>query len=107
MEPPARPILFAAAPIPSTRIIRGTVVWQDGSPAADAIVTLKAGAPQTVPVDATGTFRLTLPYGAKFTLTATGQKTVNGRTTGGSAPSVLIGRNDRDRDVPLVLQERR
>jgi hypothetical protein len=98
---------FSAVASPKVRTIVGTVVWQDGAVAADATVTLTGAAPEPVALDASGAFRLTLPYGAKYSLNASGRKTVNGRVTGGTAPNIVIGRDDRDREVRLVLQERR
>lgn len=98
---------FSAVAAPKVRTIVGTVVWQDGAIAADATVTLTGAAPEPVALDAAGAFRLTLPYGARYSLNASGRKTVNGRVTGGAAPNVVIDRDDRDREVRLVLQERR
>jgi hypothetical protein len=97
---------FSAVSAPTVRTITGTVVWQDGVAAADATVTLSGAAPEPVAVDASGAFRLTLPYGAKYSLSASGRKTVNGRVTGGFAQVVVIERDHRDREVRLVLQER-
>jgi hypothetical protein len=92
---PARPI---------ERTITGVVAWSDGTPAADAVLLLHGAAPQQVPLDATGRFRVTLPYGARFTLRANGRREVNGRIRESSEVSVEIGRSDRDRDVQLVLR---
>jgi hypothetical protein len=98
---------FSAGGNPTVRTIAGTVVWLDGATAPDATVTLSGATPEPVAVDASGAFRLVLPYGAKYTLSASGRKTVNGRVTVGVAPAVVIERDHRDRDVRLVLQERR
>ena len=50
-----------------------------------------------VPLDTAGRFRVTLPYGARFTLRAEGRREVNGRVRESSDVSTEIGRNDRDR----------
>ncbi len=88
---------------PVERTITGVVVWSDGAPAADATLMLRGAAPAKVPLDAAGRFRVTLPYGARFRLQAEGRREVNGRIRESDA-SAEIGRNDRDRDVQLVLR---
>jgi hypothetical protein len=88
---------------PVDRTITGVVVWGDGVPASDAELVLHGAAPERVPLDATGRFRVTLPYGARFTLRAQGRREVNGRVRESLDVSAAIGRNDRDRDVQLVL----
>ena len=57
-----------------------------------------------MPLDAAGRFRVTLPYGARFTLRAEGRREVNGRVRESLDVSTEIGRNDRDGDVQLVLR---
>ena len=88
---------------PVERTIKGIVVWSDGGPASDAALVLHGAAPEKVPLDAGGRFRVTLPYGARFTLRAEGRREVNGRMQESDA-SAEISRNDRDRDVQLVLR---
>ena len=89
---------------PDERTITGVVVWSDGRPAADAILLLHGAAPERVTLDAAGRFRVTLPYGARFTLRAEGRREVNGRMRESSEESTEIGRHDRDREVQLVLR---
>lgn len=89
---------------PVERTITGVVAWSDGAPAADAELRLHGAAPQRVSLDGTGRFGVTLPYGARFTLRAVGRREVNGRVRESSDVSIEIGRNDRDRDVRLVLR---
>jgi hypothetical protein len=89
---------------PVERTITGVVVWSDGVSAGDAELVLHGAAPESVPLDKAGRFRLTLPYGARFTLRAKGRRDVNGRVRESSDVSTDIGRNDRDRDVQLVLR---
>ena len=60
--------------------------------------------PAFAPLDAAGRFRVTIPYGARFTLRAHGRREVNGRMRESFEVSMAIGRNDRDRDVQLVLR---
>ncbi len=88
---------------PVERTITGVVVWSDGVPGSDAELVLHGAAPERVPIDTAGRFRVTLPYGARFTLRAAGRRDVNGSVRESSNPSTEIGRNDRDRDVQLVL----
>jgi hypothetical protein len=95
---------FREVPDPVQRTITGVVVWSDGAPASDAELTLHGAAPEKVPLDAAGRFRVTLPYGARFTLRAKGRREFNGRIRESWDVSTDIGRNDRDRDVRLVLQ---
>ena len=96
---------FRVAPDPVERTITGVVVWSDGVPASDAELVLHGAAPEKVPLDTAGRFRLTLPYGARFTLRAEGRRDMNGRRVRESSDvSTEIGRNDRDRDVRLVLR---
>jgi hypothetical protein len=89
---------------PVERTITGVVVWSDGIPASDAELVLHGAAPERVPLDAAGRFRVTLPYGARFTLRAAGRRQVAGRMRESVDVSTEIGRNDRDRDVQLVLR---
>jgi hypothetical protein len=89
---------------PVERTITGVVVWSDGVPASDAELVLHGAAPERVPLDTAGRFRVTLPYGARFTLRAEGRREVNGRVRESPDVSTEIGRNDRDRDVRLVLR---
>lgn len=70
---------FRVPPDPVERTITGVVVWSDGVPASDAELVLHGAAPERVPLDAAGRFRVTLPYGARFTLQALGRREVNGR----------------------------
>lgn len=96
---------FRVPPDPVERTITGVVVWSDGVPASDAEVLLHGAAPEKVPLDTAGRFRVTLPYGARFTLRAEGRREMNGRRVRESSDvSTEIGRNDRDRDVRLVLR---
>jgi hypothetical protein len=95
---------FRVPPDLVERTITGVVVWSDGVPASDAELVLHGAAPERVPLDAAGRFRVTLPYGARFTLRAEGRREVNGRMRESSDVSTEIGRNDRDRDVQLVLR---
>jgi hypothetical protein len=95
---------FRVPPDPVERTITGVVVWSDGVPASDAELVLHGAAPERVPLDAAGRFRVTLPYGARFTLRAEGRREVNGRMRESLGQSTEIGRNDRDRDVQLVLR---
>ena len=88
---------------PLERRISGVVVWSDGAPAPDARLTFTGARPERVPLDATGRFSVTLPLGARFTVTAQGSRTVNDRRVGGTAPYQQIGRNDRDAEIILVL----
>jgi hypothetical protein len=97
----AGPFRVPAEPV--ERTITGVVVWSDGGPTADATLMLRGAAPTKVPLEAAGRFRVTLPYGARFTLRAEGRRDVNGRMQESDA-SAEIGRNDRDRDVQLVLR---
>ena len=46
---------------PVERTITGAVVWSDGVPAADAELVLHGAAPERVPLDPAGRFRVTLP----------------------------------------------
>jgi hypothetical protein len=89
---------------PVERTITGVVIWSDGVPAPDAELLLHGAAPERVPLDAAGRFRVTLPYGARFTLRAQGRREVDGRMRETSDVSTEIGRNDRDRDVQLLLR---
>ena len=89
---------------PTERTITGVVAWSDGVPASDAELVLHGAAPERVPLDTAGRFRVTLPYGARFTLRVEGRREVNGRVRGSPGESTEIGRNDRDRDVQLVLR---
>jgi hypothetical protein len=89
---------------PVERTITGVVVWSDGVTASDAELVLHGAAPQRVPLDPAGRFRVTLPFGARFTLRAKGRREVNGRVRESSDVSTDISRNDRDRDVQLVLR---
>jgi hypothetical protein len=91
---------------PVERTITGVVVWSDGVPAFDASaeLVLHGAAPERVALDTAGRFRVTLPYGARFTLRAEGRREVNGRVRDSFDVSTEIGRNDRDRDVRLVLR---
>jgi hypothetical protein len=89
---------------PTERTITGVVVWSDGVPASDAELVLHGAAPERMPLDTAGRFRVTLPYGARFTLRAEGRREVNGRVRESLGESTEIGRNDRDRDVQLVLR---
>ncbi len=95
---------FRVPPDPVERTITGVVVWSDEVPASDAELVLHGAAPEKVPLDAAGRFRVTLPYGARFTLQAQGRREVNGRMRESLDVSTVIGRNDRDRDVQLVLR---
>ena len=65
---------------------------------------LHGAAPERVTLDAAGRFRVTLPYGARFTLRAEGRREVNGRMRESSEESTEFGRHDRDREVQLVLR---
>lgn len=65
---------------------------------------MHGAAPERMRLDAAGRFRLTLPYGARFTLRAEGRREVNGRMRESLGLSTEIGRNDRDRDVQLMLR---
>jgi hypothetical protein len=89
---------------PVERTMTGVVVWSDGALASDAELVLHGAAPERVPLDAAGRFRVTLPYGARFTLRAHGRREVNGRMRDSLDASLAIGRNDRDRDVQLMLR---
>jgi hypothetical protein len=89
---------------PVERIITGVVVWSDGVPASDAELVLHGAAPGRVPLDTAGRFSVTLPYGARFSLRVEGRRKVNSRVHGSSYASTEIGRNDRDRNVQLVLR---
>jgi hypothetical protein len=89
---------------PLERTITGGVVWSDGVPASDAELILHGAAPERVPLDTAGRFRVTLPYAARFTLRAKGRREVNGRLRESSDVSTEIARNDRDRYVQLVLR---
>jgi hypothetical protein len=89
---------------PVERTITGLVVWSDGVQASDAELVLHGAAPEKVPLDTAGRFRVTLPYGARFTLRAEGRRKVNSGGPDNSYASTEIGRNDRDRDVQLVLR---
>ena len=72
---------------------------------SDSELVLHGAAPEKVPLDTAGRFRVTLPYGARFTLRAEGRRDMNGRRVRESSDvSTEIGRNDRDRDVRLVLR---
>ena len=95
---------FRVPPDPVERTITGVVVWSDGVPASDAELVLHGAAPERVPLDPAGRFRVTIPYGARFTLRAEGRREVNGRVRESPSESTEIGRNDRDRDVQLVLR---
>jgi hypothetical protein len=95
---------FRVPPDPVERTVTGVVVWSDGMPASDAELVLHGAAPERVPLDAVGHFRVTLPYGARFTLRAEGRREVNGRVRQSPDVSTAIGRNDRDREVQLVLR---
>ena len=95
---------FRVPAAPVERTISGVVVWSDGAPASDAELLLHGAAPERVPLDAAGRFRVTLPYGARFILRGQGRREVNGRMRESSDVSTEIGRNDRDRDVKLVLR---
>ena len=95
---------FRVPPDPVERTITGVVVWSDGAPASDVELVLHGAAPARVPLDTAGRFRVTLPFGARFTLRANGRREVNGRVRESSDLSMEIGRNDRDRDVQLVLR---
>ena len=70
---------FRVPSSPVERVITGAVVWSDGVPASDAELVLHGAAPERVPLDPAGRFRLTLPYGARFTLRVEGRREVNGR----------------------------
>jgi hypothetical protein len=96
--------VFRVPPDPVERTINGVVVWSDGVPAWDAALVLHGAAPERVPLDGDGRFRVTLPYGARFTLRAQGRRQVRGRMRESPDESTAIGRNDRDRDVRLVLR---
>jgi hypothetical protein len=96
--------VFHVLPDPVERTITGAVVWSDGGAAIDAELLLHGAAPARVPLDAAGRFRVTLPYGARFTLRARGHRDVNGRMRESADVSTEIGRHDRDRDVQLVLR---
>jgi hypothetical protein len=89
---------------PVERTITGVVVWSDGVPAADAELVLHGAAPESVPLDAAGRFRVTVPYDARFTLRVHGRREVNGRMRESLEETTAIGRNDRDRDLKLVLR---
>jgi hypothetical protein len=95
---------FRVPSAPVERTITGLVVWSDGVSAADAELVLHGAAPEKVPLDPAGRFRVTLPYGARFTLRAEGRRKVNSHLPENSYASTDIGRNDRDRDVQLVLR---
>jgi hypothetical protein len=95
---------FRVPPDPTERTITGVVAWSDGVPASDAELVLHGAAPERMSLDTAGRFRVTLPYGARFTLRAEGRREVNGRVRGSLGESTEIGRNDRDRDVQLVLR---
>jgi hypothetical protein len=95
---------FRVPSSPVERVITGAAVWSDGVPASDAELVLHGAAPERVPLNPAGRFRLTLPYGARFTLRVEGRREVNGRARESASGSTEIGRNDRDRDVQLVLR---
>jgi len=95
---------FRVPPDPTERTITAVVVWSDGVPASDAELVLHGAAPERLALDAAGRFRVTLPYGARFTLRAQGRREVNGRMRESLDVSTEIGRDDRDRDVQLVLR---
>ena len=88
---------------PVERVITGGVVWSDGVPASDAELVLHGAAPERVPLDPAGRFRLTLAYGARFTLRVEGRREVNGRVRESASGSTEICRNDRNRELQLVL----
>jgi len=88
---------------PLEREISGAVVSSDGAPAPGARLTLFGAGPELVRLDATGRFRLRLPYGAKFVLTAELPAIVNGRRALSRTQQHEIGRNDRDTEVTLTL----
>jgi hypothetical protein len=89
---------------PVERTITGIVLWNDGTPAARARLVVHGAAEEPVPVDGEGRFRLTLPYGAHFTLRASGERAVNGRVRTSSTESTEIGRNHLGGEVRLVLR---
>ena len=95
---------FSVPSEPVERTITGVIVWSDGIPASDAELILHGAAPEKVPLDAAGRFRVTLPYGARFALRAEGHRKVSSSLPESSSASTEIGRNDRDRDVQLVLR---
>jgi Carboxypeptidase regulatory-like domain len=86
------------------RRISGVVVWNDGSPAPEAQLTLTGARSERVPLDATGHFSLILPLGAQFTLTAQGTRIVEGRRVSGNFTFLQIGRQDRDADITIILK---
>jgi len=94
---------FRVPSSPGERVITGAVVWSDGVPASDAELVLHGAAPERVPLDPAGRFRLTLAYGARFTLRVEGRREVNGRVRESASESTEIGRNDRNRELQLVL----
>ena len=94
---------FRVPASPVERVITGAVVWSDGVPASDAELVLHGAAPERVPLDPVGRFRLTLAYGARFTLRVEGRREVNGRVRESASESTEIGRNDRNRELQLVL----
>jgi hypothetical protein len=87
---------------PSERLISGVVVADDGTPAADARLTMFGAAPQNVPLDANGRFEVRLPYGARFELKAERTRIMPTRRTTERAAHV-VGRDDRDADLTLTL----
>ena len=88
---------------PVERTFTGVVSWSDGAPAADAVLILHGAVGQRVALDSSGSFSITLPYGAKFTLRATGSRRLGGRV-GESSATTEIDRYDRDRRIELVLR---
>ncbi len=94
---------FRVPPDPVERTITGVVLWSDGVPASDAELVLHGAAPERVPLDPAGRFRLTLAYGARFTLRVEGRREVNGRVRESASESTEIGRNNRNRELQLVL----
>lgn len=88
---------------PVERRISGTIVWADGVPAPGAELTLHGARAQRVPVDPSGQFNLTLPYGAQFGLQARGVRIVDRRNRSTQSPYRTLGRDDRDTEITLVL----
>lgn len=95
---------FRLPPEPIERTITGVVLWNDGTPVAGAHLVVHGAVEEPVPVDAEGRFRITLPYGAHFTLRASGRRAVKGRVRTSSTESTEIGRNQLGGEVRLVLR---
>jgi hypothetical protein len=95
---------FQLPAFPAERVIDGVVLGADGQPASGATVTLYGAGPESH-VSADGRFRFTLPYGARFIISAKKQVTTDGRVVWAQTGfGVDIEREDRDRTVELRLK---